>query len=416
MPPRAAMLLLAAGLLCRAQEAGLTPREKLLLERIARLEERVAALEARSAPAPDPATAAARNLTEPKAPPAGETPLGTVNVFVDSYFGWNTSRPWNGTNALRAFDVTSNGFGLNQTGLMLEKAPDTAHGRRWGYRLDLMYGQATETLQGSPLSEPRPDVYRPVYQAYGTYVAPLGRGLTVDFGKFASSLGYEGNYTKDQVNYSRGYLFSLLPFYHMGVRTSYPVNDKLTLGYWLVNGANQTEDFNTGKSQLAQVVLSPAQGLSWTLQYYVGREDRQPAKGLTHIVNTYAAWTRGRLTLAGELDAVIHRVEPGAAPRRVSAGGAWLRYQLTPRLYFGQRFVRLNDVAGYFTGTAQKVNDLTSTLGFRFGEGFETRLEYRRDFSNVNYFPTASANQPDKAQDTVTLGVLWWFGGRQGAW
>ncbi|MBI4888991.1 MAG: porin [Acidobacteria bacterium] len=420
MPHKAATLLLAAGLLGRAQDAGLTPREKMLLDRIAKLEERVAALETRTASAPTalpaPTPVAARNLVEPQAAPASQTPLGTVNVFVDSYFGWNTNRPWNGTNALRAYDVTSNGFGLNQTGLMLEKTPDIASGRRWGYRLDLMYGQATEVLQGSPLSEPRPEVYRPVFQSYGTYVAPVGSGLTVDFGKFASSLGYEGNYTKDQINYSRGYLFSLLPFYHMGVRTSYAVNHKLSLGYWLVNGANQTEDFNTGKSQLAQVVLKPAPSLSWTLQYYGGREDRQPAKGLTHIFNTYASWTRGRLTLAGELDAVIHRVEPASAPQRVSAGAAWLRYQLTPRLYFGQRYGRLNDVAGYFTGTAQKLNDLTSTLGFRFGEGFETRFEYRRDFSNVRYFPTANPNQPDQAQDTVTLGLMWWFGGKQGAW
>ena len=143
-----------------------------------------------------------------------------MSAYFDGYYGWNTNRPVGRVNQLRGFDVTSNGFSINQTGILLEKSVDVEGGRRWGYRLDLMYGQATETLQGSPLSEPRPDVYRPVYQAYGTYVAPLGKGLTVDFGKWASSLGYEGNYTKDQINYSRGYFFSLLPFYHTGVRTS----------------------------------------------------------------------------------------------------------------------------------------------------------------------------------------------------
>ena len=52
-----------------------------------------------------------------------------------------------------------------------------------------------------------------------------------------------------------------------------------------------------------------------------------------------------------------------------------MEYQFTPRLYFGQRYARLNDVAGFFSGNAQNLNDLSSTLGFRFGEGFETRLE-----------------------------------------
>ena len=117
-------------------------------------------------------------------------------------------------------------------------------GGGFGGRLDLQFGQATDTLQGNPSNEPRPDIYRNIFQAYGTYIVPVGRGLNVDFGKFASSLGIEGNYTKDQMNYSRSYWFNFLPFYHMGFRTSYPVNDHLALNYWLINGTNQVEPTN----------------------------------------------------------------------------------------------------------------------------------------------------------------------------
>ena len=39
----------------------------------------------------------------------------------------------------------------------------------------------------------------------------------------------ESNYAKDNFNYSRSYYFNFLPFYHMGFRTKYPVNDRLTL-------------------------------------------------------------------------------------------------------------------------------------------------------------------------------------------
>ncbi len=122
------------------------------------------------------------------------------------------------------------------------------------------------------------------------------------------------------------------------------------------------------------------------------------------------------MTLAGELDYVAARTESGQARRKVTGGAAYLRYQITPRAYFGQRYARLNDSAGLFTGTAQSLNDLTSTAGYRFGEGFETRLEYRRDFSNVPYFLTAERGKLNEAQNTVALGLLWWFGGKQGAW
>ena len=144
--------------------------------------------------------------------------------------------------------------------------PNVAEGRRYGMRLDLQFGQATDTLQGNPSNEVRPQIYRNIFQAYGTYVVPLGKGLTVDFGKWASSLGIEGNYTKDQVNYSRSFFFDYLPFYHMGVRASYKVNDKLALNYWLVNGTDQTEPTNSYKDELFGFTAQPTKNISWNYE------------------------------------------------------------------------------------------------------------------------------------------------------
>ena len=59
-------------------------------------------------------------------------------------------------NLLRAYDVLSNEFSLNQADVVVEHAPDVTAGRRWGWRLDLQFGQATDTLQGNPANEPRP--------------------------------------------------------------------------------------------------------------------------------------------------------------------------------------------------------------------------------------------------------------------
>ena len=165
----------------------------------------------------------------------------TINVLVDGYYEYNFNQPIGRVNLLRAYDVSSNAFSLNQADVVYERAVDPDAGRRWGTRLDLQFGQATATLQGNPSNEHRPDIYRNIFQAYGTYVLPFGNGINVDFGKWASSLGYEGNYTKDQMNYSRAYWFNFLPFYHEGFRVKYQVNSKFGLNYWLVNGNNQTE-------------------------------------------------------------------------------------------------------------------------------------------------------------------------------
>ena len=114
-----------------------------------------------------------------------------------------------------------NTFGIQQAAFVVDAPPDVDAGRRYGLRADLQWGQATETVQGSPANEPRPDVYRNIWQAYGTYLFPVGaNGLQTDFGKFASMLGYETNYAKDNQAFSRAYLFNFLPFYHSGLRVT----------------------------------------------------------------------------------------------------------------------------------------------------------------------------------------------------
>jgi hypothetical protein len=109
----------------------------------------------------------------------------TINLGIDTYYAYNFNQPVGRVNLLRAYDVLSNEFSLNQASVIFEHAPDVAAGRRWGGRLDLQYGQATDTLQGNPANEPRPDIYRNIFQAYGTYIIGLGKGVNVDFGKWS---------------------------------------------------------------------------------------------------------------------------------------------------------------------------------------------------------------------------------------
>ena len=154
-------------------------------------------------------------------------------------------------------------------------------------------------MQGNPLNEPRPNIYRNIFQAYGTYVVPVGSGLTVDFGKWASSLGAEGNYTQFQMNYSRAYWFYFLPFYHMGIRAQYAINKKLALNYWIVNGTNQVEPTNGFKDEMFGFVLTPTKNVSWTVNYYFGQENPDAAwyypdpKPAARNVKHHVAFWRG---------------------------------------------------------------------------------------------------------------------------
>ena len=169
---------------------------------------------------------------------ASRSPFESIQlgVTLEGYYQYNWNRPFDRVNLLRAYDTRANVFSIQQTAIVVESAPDVDSDRRFGARVDLQFGQATETVQGSAANEPRPDVYRHIWQAYGTYVFPVGRGLQADFGKFAAMLGFETNYAKDNNQFSRAYLFNFLPFYHSGLRVSLPISDKATLMYMLTNG------------------------------------------------------------------------------------------------------------------------------------------------------------------------------------
>lgn len=401
-----------------ASQEAFTPREKLLLDRIELLERRLAALEAQLGnPSQAPLVATTSHGTEPVTPP----PATTVNVNVDGYYAYNMNQPSTRVNLLRAYDVSGNSFAINQAGLVIERLPDVQAGRRAGARLDLMFGQATETLQGSPANEERPEVFRHLFQAYGTYIAPIGRGLTVDFGKWASSLGIEGNYTKDQFNYSRSYWFNFLPYYHMGLRTTYPITESVNASYWLTNGANQTEDFNAFKSHAFLLNLAPGGNVSANLNYYFGQEQRTVGglapRGRTHYVDGYVTWVASpRWTFAAEGDYAIERVTPSSSPKVVMGGAGYGRYRVMRRLYLAGRFAYLHDAGGWFTGTRQALKDATLTATWDMASGFQMRWEVRRDWSDAAIFPSQSPDQSKRQQTTALLGLTYWIGEKQGPW
>ena len=337
--------------------------------------------------------------------------------------------------------MSSNAFSLNQADVVLENAPDPANGKRYGARLDLQFGQATETLQGNAANEPRPEIYRNIFQAYGTYVLPIGSGLTADFRKWASSLGMEGNYTKDQMNYSRSYWFYFLPFCHMGLRLHYNVNSVLGLNYWVTNGTQQSEPFNAYKDEMFGFVLQPRKNVNWTVNYYLGQEhpDFQyvtngppglptfqgapfepvpnPPTGKLHIFDSCLTWNATpKLTFALEGDDVIERLYITTAPSHSDGGAGYARYQLTPKIALAARSEYLSDRGGLFSDTTQALKEGTLTFEYKFSDNFMMREEWRRDWSNQPYFLTSTLGVLKNNQTTATVGLVWWFGAKSGAW
>jgi Putative beta-barrel porin-2, OmpL-like. bbp2 len=374
------------------------------------------------------ATLSTAALAQPAAPapPAATQEPGPfdhvkLGVTLEGFYQYNWNRPYDRINLLRAYDTRANVFSIQQTAIVIESAPAVDQGRRFGARVDLQFGQATETVQGSAANEPRPDVYRHVWQAYGTYVFPVGRGLQMDFGKFASSLGYETNYAKDNNHFSRAYLFNFLPFYHSGLRATLPVSDHVTLMYMLTNGIQQTEDFNNFKSNHVAAIVKPTSALTWTLNYYAGQEqpdggEPEGPDGYFKVFDTYVAWTATpALSVGLDVNYVTNEVNKADEALALQGTGLYARYQVSSPAALSLRYERLDD-EGLFGGIEQVLHGLTATAEYKLAEGFLVRGEFRRDWSNERFFTGPRPDDRRDYQNTALVGLVWWFGNRQGAW
>jgi hypothetical protein len=93
--------------------------------------------------------------------------------------------------------------------------------------------------------------------------------------------------------------------------------------------------------------------------------------------------------------------------------GLYKRFQFAPVFALPARSQYFSDRGGLFS---RALKEPTLAAGFKLAEGFLTRLEWRRDFSNRPFFLTDQLGQFKKEQNTATGGLLRGFGGKQGAW
>ena len=199
----------------------------------------------------------------------------------------------------------------------------------------------------------------------------VGRGLQTDFGKFASNLGYETNYAKDNNHFSRAYLFNFLPFYHSGLRVRRCRSaTSVTLMYMLTNGIQQTEDFNDFKSNHFTAIVKPVgqRDLDDELLLRsgaVGCVSSRTARTGSSACSTPTSPTRRHRELSFGLDVNYVTNEVNKADDALShcrAPACMRAIRCTDPAALSVRYERLDD-EGLFGGIEQVLHEVTATAG-----------------------------------------------------
>ncbi len=330
-----------------------------------------------------------------------------MSIYLQGGYMYNFANPDSQENGLRVFDHKANSFTLDLAELVFSR--DAPVGGV-GYKLKLSAGETAKFIHASGLGDSN-DPFD-LTEGYITYVAPLGKGLKFQFGKFVTMHGAEVIEARDDMNYSRGLLFNFaIPFTHTGLMVGYPFSDKISANFYVVNGWDNFNDEGSSKTLGLSVNLTPVDQFSAVVNLMNGREKDlrtgmesnrflsdtvftvKPVKNLTFVVNT------------------DYGVQSGSAPDGSDAKwygvAGFVKYDFSDLFSSTVRAEYFKDPDGARTLTAQTAKEVTLTPEFRVAKNLIVRPEYRHDWSDKNVFDSHSGTFDKKSQDTLALGVMY---------
>jgi len=351
-----------------------------------------------------------------------------LDGFVDTSFNWNFASPpvnaagnnSTGNTTLRAFDRESNTFDLNNVQLNIYRPAPEAGGV--GFHTEFTYGTDAGVIQSVPFDTTSSFS---IQEAYIEGKFPVGSGLTVWAGKFATLFGAEVIENYMNWNASRSLLFqNAIPYTHTGIRAMYSwLDGKVVTTLGLVNGWDMVIDNNNYKDIEAQVKWTPNANFNIAQNFIGGPQKAEDVDKQRLAFDTVATWIPlpkdlPKLSLMANYDyAWENKLGKG-----IEGGGAdwqgyalYAKYDVNDWISVGSRWEQFWDDQNVRTGTRglDSLYEMTYTADFKIYKNLLTRLEYRHDHGNSNASrglrgPFDGATR--KNQDTVGASLIYLFG------
>jgi hypothetical protein len=310
----------------------------------------------------------------------------TYGGFVDIGYLRAFNDPLNKLFRSRGTAWHVNDLHLNMTGAYARKR--VTEQSRWGAELLVQTGKDDELFGFSATARnlAGSDWLRHLGLANLSYLAPVGKGLTLQGGVFSSLIGYDSLYAKDNFNYTRPWGADFTPYLMLGVNAAYPFTDKLTGTFYLVNGYWHLADANDVPSSGLQLAYkaTPQITIKETVLYGPHQSDTA-LEFWRFLSDTIVEHRTDRVTFAGEYHFSTEKVDQ-AAPVRAwwMSAQAPVRWNMRGPWSVAARPEIAWDSAGRWTLAEQRVVALTTTLEYR--QPFKwansiLRLEYRVDDS-----------------------------------
>jgi hypothetical protein len=331
-----------------------------------------------------------------------------VNGFFSGSYNYNFDNPPDNKIRFRVFDYDNNSFKIDVFELSARK--DAVNAGDAGFRFDITTGSSIPAITRSfGLESGNIDFH----QLFVSYIAPLGRGLRLDIGKFITPFGMEviEGYDGYNDNYSHSFNFGYsIPYTHTGIKASYSFFEEAKLAIFIVNGWDNAIDYNKSKSLGVQLNLSPLPGLNVIPGFMYGPEktnNNHDNRALFDFVSTYSL---------SELFTVGVNFDYGREPNSpyYNETSEWLglagylKYKISDNYSIAIRGEEFDDRSGLRTGITQRLTELTLTPSMNINYNLILRCDLRFDKSDVKSF-TDKDNYPIDSQFTAGLNLIYIF-------
>ncbi len=340
-------------------------------------------------------------------------------LYLDTTYTANFGAPADGLNAMRIFDTRADRPMFNYMELSLDRPTDAEN--PFGFRADFGVGENPRVARArSSFSGEWYDLQ----QIYARLRLPIGNGLTLRGGKFATLIGTEVIESLNNNHISHSWQFGLAePFTHLGVLAEYPIiPDRLTATTGVINGWDNVLDRSAGIGWLGALSGNPTDWLTLSGASTIGNEGGRLRSIVDFIAAAKyndAASTEGhfdRFTASATYDWGHEGEGAGQPESNWHALGLTARVGIIPQLSLAQGFEVFVDPDGARTGTPDQTMWSTRStiqvvplahIDSNWARGLRIRGEFRHDSSNQPSFLQGAL--PSTSQNTfgVQLGYVY---------
>ena len=340
--------------------------------------------------------------------------------YLDMSYIYNLNDPEEnqGGNIMRVFDVDHNEINFQLFQFYIDRLPEESN--EVGFRVDFALGEDSNLIVFDPLVDFGDDFN--IYQAYISYIAPIGNGLTIDLGRWVTHHGYEVIESPANSHFSRSILFGwAIPFTHTGLRLTYPFNDMWEVSGAVTQGWDWVDDNNDSKTFHGAVRFRPTESIYIQNSVAWGPELDDNNHDYRLLYDLVATWqVNEQWSVGANFDwAQDENQAPGGGDAEWMGIAGYARYDLLENLYVALRGEWFDDADGARASAFNlsgpggvvvpdvDVWEITATLGYSPVKNLMTRLEYRHDDASREVF--LDGHGLSDTQDTIAFEVIYSF-------